>query len=58
MEHFKFSGRSAWGGIFLSIIGNLNWQDIFKTTILAVIGTVVSLTVSALLAKLLRKNKR
>ncbi len=42
----------AWMGALLSIVGNISWQDIMRTVILGIIGTIVSFTVSALLKKI------
>ncbi|SFQ07723.1 hypothetical protein [Parafilimonas terrae] len=50
MEQFKNTGYPALGGIILSIIG-ISGQDIAKTIVLGIIGTVVSFSVSALLAR-------
>jgi hypothetical protein len=42
----------------LSIAGNLHWQDLVQTTILAAIGTAVSFGTSAILKKMSAKKKR
>lgn len=55
MEQFKNTGYSAYGGIILSIIG-ITGEDVFKTFVLGILGTVVSFSVSALLGKLFRKK--
>lgn len=55
MEHFKNIDLSAWGGIMLSIIG-IAGQDIVKTIVLGIIGTVVSFMVSALRGRLFKKK--
>ena len=46
------------GGTFLSIIPNLNSEDVVKTIILAIIGAVVSFTISIILKFLIRKHKK
>jgi len=52
-NHLNTEAKSArWGGVFLSILGILGWQDLTKTVVLATVGTVVSYFVSALLKKL------
>lgn len=50
MEQFKNNGYPALGGIVLSFIG-ISGQDVIKTIVLGIIGTVVSFSVSALLAR-------
>jgi fructose-specific phosphotransferase system IIC component len=52
------SDNAIWGGIFLSILGSLSWQDIIRTIILGIIGTVVSFIISALLRKMSEKIKK
>lgn len=52
------SNNAVWGGILLSIVGNLHWQDMIQTIILAAVGTAVSFCTSALLKKLSAKKKR
>lgn len=50
MEQFKNNGYPALGGIVLSFIG-ISGQDVIKTIVLGIIGTMVSFSVSALLAR-------
>lgn len=57
MEQFKNTGYSAIGGILLSIIG-ITGQDIIKTIVLGMVGTVVSFSMSVFLAKLFRKKQQ
>ena len=58
-EQLHSASRNAvWGGILLSIVGNLHWQDMLQTIILAAIGTVASFGTSALLKKLSARRKR
>jgi hypothetical protein len=45
------------GGIFLSIVPNLNSEDILKTAVLAAIGATVSFVVSILLNFLIKKHR-
>lgn len=56
MEHFKNTGYSAYGGVILSIIG-ISGQDVVKTIVLGVIGTIVSFSISALLSRFFRKKQ-
>lgn len=46
------------GGTFLSIVPNIQSEDIAKTVILATVGAVVSFTISLLLKSLNRKHKK
>ncbi|WP_169736895.1 hypothetical protein [Flavobacterium daejeonense] len=46
------------GGTFLSIVPNIQSEDIAKTVILATIGAVVSFTISLLLKSLNKKHKK
>ncbi len=46
------------GGTFLSIIPNLNSEDVVKTILLATIGAVVSFIVSLLLRCILKKHSK
>ena len=46
------------GGTFLSVIPNLNSEDVVKTIILATLGAIVSFTISILLKFLIRKHKK
>jgi|GEM_PF-2835610 len=43
------------GGMICSIMYGIDFADIFKTIVLAIIGTVVSVTISVLLNHLLKK---
>ena len=45
------------GGTFLSIVPNIESEDIVKTIILATVGAVVSFTISLLLKSLNKKHK-
>lgn len=56
MEQFKNTGYPAMGGIILTVIG-ITGQDIIKTIILGMLGTVVSFLVSALLNRLFKKRR-
>ncbi|UOK43412.1 MULTISPECIES: hypothetical protein [Flavobacterium] len=45
-------------GTFLSIVPNITSEDVIKTIILAVVGAIVSFSVSTVLKKLIKsKNK-
>ena len=46
------------GGTFLSILPNLNSEDVVKTILLATLGAIVSFTISILLKFLIRKHKK
>ncbi|MCF8272590.1 MULTISPECIES: hypothetical protein [Flavobacteriaceae] len=46
------------GGTFLSIVPNIQSEDIAKTVILATVGAIVSFTISLLLKSLNRKHKK
>lgn len=44
------------GGTFLSIVPNVNSDDMLRTVVLAVIGAVVSFVISLLLRSLFKKR--
>ncbi|SEB01597.1 hypothetical protein SAMN05443667_11565 [Flavobacterium gillisiae] len=46
------------GGTFLSILPNLQSEDVVKTVILATLGAIVSFTISIILKFLIRKHKK
>ncbi|WP_338378898.1 hypothetical protein [uncultured Flavobacterium sp.] len=46
------------GGTFLSMIPNINSEDIVKTIILASVGAIVSFMISILLKSLQKKHKK
>ena len=46
------------GGTFLSIVPNIQSEDIVKTAILATVGAIVSFTISLLLKSLNKKHKK
>jgi len=46
------------GGTFLSMVPNLNSEDVIKTILLATIGAVVSFWISVLLKYLSKKYKK
>ena len=58
MEQVKTGGhlKTAMGGIFLSIIGNLTWQDLLRTVVLGIVGTAASFFASKVLKKLFKKR--
>ncbi len=60
MEQQANTGKAnaLWGGVLLSILGNLHWQDITRTIILGVVGTAASFFASALLKKLWHHRKK
>jgi hypothetical protein len=46
------------GGTFLSIIPNIQSEDIVKTAVLATVGAIVSFMISLLLKSLNKKHKK
>jgi mannitol-specific phosphotransferase system IIBC component len=46
------------GGTFLSIVPNINSEDIARTVILATVGAIVSFMISLLLKSLQKKRKK
>ena len=46
------------GGTFLSVVPNLHSEDLLKTVLLAIIGAVVSFTISMLLKFFIKKHKK
>ena len=46
------------GGTFLSIVPNIQSDDIARTAILAAVGAIVSFTISLLLKSLYKKHKK
>ena len=48
----------VWGGILLSILGNISWQNLTQTVVLAIVGTIVSFCTSALLKKISKRFKK
>lgn len=46
------------GGTFLSVIPNLNSEDVLKTVLLAAVGAIVSFGISMLLKFVIKKYKR
>jgi hypothetical protein len=46
------------GGTFLSVLPNLQSEDVVKTVILATLGAIVSFTISIILKFLIPKHKK
>ena len=46
------------GGTFLSVLPNLNSEDILKTVLLAAIGAIVSFILSMALKFIVKKHKK
>ncbi|MFC5683258.1 hypothetical protein ACYE2N_04925 [Flavobacterium sp. MAHUQ-51] len=46
------------GGTFLSIVPNIQSEDIVKTVVLATVGAIVSFTISLVLKSLNKKHKK
>jgi hypothetical protein len=46
------------GGTFLSIVPNIQSEDVVKTVILAAVGAIVSFMISLLLKCLIKKHKK
>lgn len=45
------------GGTFLSVLPNVDSEDVFKTIVLAAVGALVSFTLSLLLKFIVKKHK-
>ena len=45
------------GGTFLSVVPNLNSEDVFKTVLLAAVGAIVSFGISMVLKFVIKKCK-
>ena len=45
-------------GTFLSVLPNLHSEDFWRTIVLAILGAVVSFSISILLKKLVQKEKK
>lgn len=50
--------RGTVGGTLLTILGNINCEDIVKTAILAAVGAVVSFGVTLLCKFLIKRMKK
>jgi len=48
----------TFGGMVLSVFSNLFVQDLLKTIILAIVGTIVSFVVSLVLKNFIRRKNR
>jgi mannitol-specific phosphotransferase system IIBC component len=46
------------GGTFISIVPNINSEDIARTIVLATVGAIVSFMISLLLKSLQKKRKK
>jgi hypothetical protein len=46
------------GGTFLSVVPNLNSEDVLKTVLLAAIGAIVSFGISMVLKFFIKKHKK
>jgi hypothetical protein len=46
------------GGTFLSIVPNIQSDDIARTAILAAVGAIVSFTISLILKSIYKKHKK
>ena len=58
MQHSNSTLVGTASGTFLSIIPNLNSEDILRTIILATLGAIVSFLISLLLKILIKKYKK
>ena len=56
LNHTNLTLRGTAGGIFLSVLPNLNSEDVFKTVILAAIGAIVSFLLSLVLKLFIKKS--
>jgi mannitol-specific phosphotransferase system IIBC component len=45
-------------GTLLSVLPNLNSEDVLKTIVLAILGAIVSFCITILLKKLVRNGKK
>jgi hypothetical protein len=56
MDHNPYQGLKAGtaGGMLLTVIMNINIQDLLKTAIMAAIGASVSFTISLLLGQVVK----
>lgn len=50
--------RGTAGGTLLTILGNINSEDILKTIVLAAVGAVVSFVVTLLLKTVAKRIKK
>ncbi len=58
-QHFDASAKAGTiGGTLLTILANINQQDLIKTAILAAVGAVVSFLVTMALKVVIRLFKR
>jgi hypothetical protein len=46
------------GGTFLSVVPNLDSEDVLKTVLLAAIGAIVSFSLSMMLKFLVKKHRK
>ena len=46
------------GGTFLSVVPNIQSEDVVKTVVLATIGAMVSFTISLVLKSIIKKHKK
>ena len=46
------------GGTFLSVVPNIQSEDVVKTVVLATVGAVVSFTISLVLKSIIKKHKK
>jgi hypothetical protein len=46
------------GGTFLSVLPNLNSEDVLKTIVLATIGAIVSFSISLIFKFFIKKHKK
>ena len=46
------------GGTFLSVLPNLNSEDVLKTIVLATIGAIVSFSISLIFKFFIKKRKK
>ena len=58
MQQSNSTAIGTVGGTFLSVIPNLQSEDIFKTIILATVGAIVSFLISLVLKFLIKKHNK
>jgi len=58
MQQSNSTAIGTAGGTFLSVIPNLQSEDIFKTIILATVGAIVSFLISLILKFIIKKHNK
>ena len=58
MSHISNQSVGTCGGTILAVVGMMDFNDIFKTAILAAIGAFVSFIVSAIMNRIFKSKKK